>query len=218
MANFDGAFIFMPLAEAQAFFNLDGQANVIEVYLDDPDQIDKLRPPITAAEQRPMIDTDWRETNRAFFDVLAVEATVMFVILSLMVLVASLNIVSGIIMLVQDKARASRCCARWGRRAARSCASSSSSARRSARPAPAIGCVCGLLLAHNLDNLRRFLSWLTGVNLFPAEIYNLAGLPTRVEPTDIVAVVLLALLLSLAATIYPVLARRAARSGRGAAL
>ena len=74
MANFDGAFIFMPLAEAQAFFNFDGQANVIEVYVDDPDHIDRMQPAITAAEQRPMIDTDWRETNRTFFDVLAVEA------------------------------------------------------------------------------------------------------------------------------------------------
>ncbi len=136
MANFDGAFIFMPLAEAQGFFNLDGQANVIEVYVDDPDHIDRLKPAIDAAEQRPMIDTDWRETNRTFFDVLSVEASVMFVILSLIVLVAALNIISGLIMLVKDKSRAVRCCARWGRRAGRFCASSSSPARRSALREP----------------------------------------------------------------------------------
>ena len=70
MATFDGTFVFMPLPEAQSYFNLDGQANVIEVYVDDPDHIDALRDAISAAEQRPMIDTDWRQLNKSFFDVL----------------------------------------------------------------------------------------------------------------------------------------------------
>ena len=105
MATFDGTFVFMPLPEAQAYFNLDGQANVIEVYVDDPDHIDAIRDPISAAEQRPMIDTDWRQLNKSFFDVLNVESNVMFAILTLIVLVAALNIISGLIMLVQDKAR-----------------------------------------------------------------------------------------------------------------
>ena len=209
MANFDNLFIFMPLAEAQAFFNADGEANVIEVYVADPDNIDRLKPAIAAAEQRKMIDTDWRDTNRAFFDVLKVEATVMFIILSLTVLVASLNIVSGMTTLVQDKARAVAVLRTMG-------------ATRGAilriflivgaiigAAGTAVGCLCGLVLAANLDNLRRLISWLTGVNLFPADIYNLSGLPVRIEAGDVVEVVLLALFLSLAATIYP--AWRAAR-------
>ena len=106
MSNFDGSFVFMPLSEAQAYFNLDGVVNLIEVYLDDPDGVDAMRPRITAAEQRPMIDTDWRQNDRSLIDVLGVEANVMFAILSLIVLVAALNIISGMIMLVQDKARA----------------------------------------------------------------------------------------------------------------
>ena len=106
MATFDNTFIFMPLAEAQTFFNYDGQANVIEVYVADPDNMDAMRKAIEPAEQRPMIDTDWRQLNRSFFDVLAVESNVMFAILALIMLVAALNIISGLIMLVQDKARA----------------------------------------------------------------------------------------------------------------
>ncbi len=106
MATFDNTFIFMPLAEAQTFFNQDGQANVIEVYVADPDDMDAMREEIEPAQQRPMIDTDWRQLNRSFFDVLAVESNVMFAILTLIVLVAALNIISGLIMLVQDKARA----------------------------------------------------------------------------------------------------------------
>jgi lipoprotein-releasing system permease protein len=203
MANFDGAFIFMPLAEAQGFFNLDGQANVIEVYVDDPDRIDAVKPAIQAAEQRPMIDTDWRETNRTFFDVLSVEASVMFVILSLIVLVAALNIVSGLIMLVQDKARAVAVLRTMG-------ATRGAIQRIFLITGAAIGfsgtfvgLIVGLVVAHNVEPLRRFLSWLTGVNLFPAEIYNLPGLPSRIETTDVAAVVAMALVLSLLATIYP---------------
>ena len=106
MATFDNTFIFMPLAEAQTFFNYEGQANVIEVYVADPDNMDAMRRAIEPAQQRPMIDTDWRQLNRSFFDVLAVEGNVMFAILALIMLVAALNIISGLIMLVQDKARA----------------------------------------------------------------------------------------------------------------
>src|SRR5271156_1627556 len=106
MTTFDSTFIFMPLEEAQTFFNQDGQANVIEVFVADPDDMDAMRRRIEPAQQRPMIDTDWRQLNRSFFDVLAVESNVMFAILGLIVLVAALNIISGLIMLVQDKARA----------------------------------------------------------------------------------------------------------------
>ena len=203
MANFDGAFIFMPLAEAQAFFNLDGQANVIEVYVNDPDHIDALKPAITAAEQRPMIDTDWRETNRTFFDVLAVEASVMFVILSLIVLVAALNIISGLIMLVQDKARAVAILRTMGATRGAILRIFLITGAAIGFAGTFVGLIAGLIVAYNVEPLRRFLSWVTGTNLFPAEVYNLSGLPSRIQSTDVLAVVAMALVLSLLATIYP---------------
>lgn len=203
MANFDGAFIFMPLAEAQAFFNLDAQANVIEVYVADPDHIDALKPAITAAEQRPMIDTDWRETNRTFFDVLAVEASVMFVILSLIVLVAALNIISGLIMLVQDKARAVAILRTMGATRGAILRIFLITGAAIGFAGTFVGMIAGLVVAYNVEPLRRVLSWLTGINLFPAEIYNLQGLPSRIQSTDVMAVVIMALVLSLLATIYP---------------
>jgi len=203
MATFDGTFIFMPLPEAQAYFNLDGQANVIELYVDDPDHIDAMRDRITAAEQRPMIGTDWRQLNSSFFDVLKVEANVMFAILTLIVLVAALNIISGMIMLVQDKARAIAVLRTMG-------------ATRGAilriflitgATIGVVGTVCGLILgllvAHNVEAIRKGLSYLLGVNLFPAEFYFLSQLPSRVDAADVIAVVAMALLLSIAATIYP---------------
>ena len=209
MANFDGSFIFMPIAEAQGFFNLDGQANVIEVYVDDPDHIDQLKPAISKAEGRPMIDTDWRETNRTFFDVLAVEASVMFVILSLIVLVAALNIISGLIMLVQDKARAVAVLRTMGATRGAILRIFFITGAAIGFAGTFVGLIVGLIVAHNVEPLRRFLSWVTGMNLFPAEVYNLPGLPSRIQTPDVLAVVAMALVLSLLATIYP--AWRAAR-------
>jgi lipoprotein-releasing system permease protein len=203
MAAFDGTFVFMPLAEAQAYFNLDGQANVIEVYLDDPDRIDAIRPLITAAEQRPMIDTDWRQNDRGLIDVLAVESNVMFAILSLIVLVAALNIISGMIMLVQDKARAIAVLRTMG-------ATRGAILRIFLITGATIGIVgtfcglgLGLLVAHNVEPIRKGLSYILGVNLFPSEFYYLSELPSRVETHDVAAVVVMALLLSIGATIYP---------------
>ena len=104
MSIYDNTFVFLPLPEAQAYFNLDGQVNVIEVYVDDPDRMDGMRDRIEPALQRPMIMVDWRERDRTFFDALNVERNVMFAILTLIVIVAMLNIISGLIVLVQDKA------------------------------------------------------------------------------------------------------------------
>ncbi|HEY1940484.1 MAG TPA: lipoprotein-releasing ABC transporter permease subunit [Roseiarcus sp.] len=203
MATFDGTFVFMPLPEAQAYFNLDGQANVIEVYVDDPDHIDALRDRISAAEQRPMIDTDWRQLNKNFFDVLNVEANVMFSILTLIVLVAALNIISGLIMLVQDKARAIAVLRTMGATRGAIMRIFLITGATIGVVGTACGLALGLAVAHNVEAIRKGLSWLLGVNLFPSEFYFLSQLPSRVETHDVIAVVLMTLFLSFAATIYP---------------
>ncbi|MBV8440951.1 MAG: lipoprotein-releasing ABC transporter permease subunit [Hyphomicrobiales bacterium] len=203
MATFDNTFIFMPLAEAQTFFNYDGQANVIEVYVADPDNMDAMRKAIEPAEQRPMIDTDWRQLNRSFFDVLAVESNVMFAILALIMLVAALNIVSGLIMLVQDKARAIAVLRTMGATRGAVMRIFLITGATIGVVGTGVGLVLGLLVAHNVEPIRRGLAWLTGANLFPSEFYFLSQLPSRVETTDVLAVVALALFLSIAATIYP---------------
>jgi lipoprotein-releasing system permease protein len=203
MATFDNTFVFMPLAEAQAYFNLDGQANVIEVYLDEPERIDAMRDRITAAEQRPMIDTDWRQLNKSFFDVLQVEANVMFAILTLIVLVAALNIISGLIMLVQDKARAIAVLRTMGATRAAIMRIFLIIGATIGFVGTACGLVLGLIVAENVEPIRKGLSWLTGRNLFPAEFYYLSQLPSRVDARDVIAVAALAFILSLLATIYP---------------
>jgi lipoprotein-releasing system permease protein len=203
MATFDNTFIFMPLAEAQTFFNYDGQANVIEVYVSDPDNMDAMRRAVESAEQRPMIDTDWRQLNRSFFDVLAVESNVMFAILALIMLVAALNIISGLIMLVQDKARAIAVLRTMGATRGAVMRIFLITGATIGVVGTVVGLVLGLFVAYNVEPIRKGLSWLTGANLFPAEFYFLSQLPSRVEPRDVAAVVALALFLSIAATIYP---------------
>ena len=203
MSTFDNTFIFMPLAEAQTFFNLEGQANVIEVYVADPDDIDAMRRKIEPAQRRPMIDTDWRQLNRSFFDVLAVESNVMFAILTLIMLVAALNIISGLIMLVQDKARAIAVLRTMGATRGAVMRIFLITGATIGVVGTGVGLVLGLVVAHNVEAIRRSLAWLTGANLFPSEFYFLSQLPSRVETTDVVAVVALALFLSIAATIYP---------------
>jgi lipoprotein-releasing system permease protein len=203
MSNFDNTFVFLPLSEAQAYFNKDGQADVIEVYVDDPDHMDGMRERIEPVLQRPMIEVDWRERDRTFFDALNVERNVMFAILTLIVLVAALNIISGLIMLVQDKARAIAVLRTMGATRGAVMRIFLITGATIGIVGTACGLVFGLIVAHNVEAIRQGLNWLLGVNLFPAEIYSLSQLPSKVEPGDVIAVVSMTLFLSLAATIYP---------------
>ncbi len=203
MSIYDAGYIFMPLTEAQAYFNLEGQANLLEVYVDRPDDIDALKPAIELAEQRPMIATDWREFNKSFFDVLTVESNVMFAILMLIVLVAALNIVSGLIMLVQDKGRAIAIFRTMGatRGAIQRIFLLTGSAIGVAGTLVGLG--LGLLIATHVETIRHWLNAVFGLNIFPADFYYLSALPSLVEPRDVMVVVGLSLFLSFAATIYP---------------
>src|SRR5215468_1429084 len=103
MSEYDGAIVFMPLPEAQLYFNRAGDVTAIEVYTTNPDRIDVFRKLVTDAASRPIFMIDWRQRNATFFNALQVERNVMFLILTLIILVAALNIISGLIMLVKDK-------------------------------------------------------------------------------------------------------------------
>ncbi|MGO9418189.1 FtsX-like permease family protein, partial [Roseiarcus sp.] len=139
----------------------------------------------------------------SFFDVLAVESNVMFAILALIMRVAALNIISGLIMLVQDKARAIAVLRTMGATRGAVMRIFLITGATIGVVGTGVGLVLGLLVAHNVEPIRHFLAWLTGENLFPSEFYFLSQLPSRVEATDVIAVVALALFLSIAATIYP---------------
>ncbi|MBV9078819.1 MAG: lipoprotein-releasing ABC transporter permease subunit [Methylobacteriaceae bacterium] len=203
MSEFDASFVYIPLADAQTFFNREGDATVIEVFLDNADRVDEARAAIDMAAERPILVTDWRQRNRTFFSALEVERNVMFLILTLIVLVAALNIVSGLIMLVKDKSSDIAILRTMG-------ATRGAVMRVFLLTGASIGVVgtlagfaLGLVFSLNIESIRQFLSRLTNTNLFPAELYFLSRLPAEVNGREVVTVVTLALGLSLLATLYP---------------
>mgnify|MGYP002631051612 FL=1 len=203
MSEYDSAMVFMPLKEAQAYFNRAGDVTAIEVYTDDPDKVDQYRKDVQAAAKRPIFMIDWRQRNATFFNALQVERNVMFLILTLIVLVAALNIVSGLIMLVKDKGQDIAILRTMG-------ASQGSIMRVFLITGAAIGVVgtlvgflLGVVVCKNIESIRQFLSWMTSTELFSPELYFLSHLPANMDSGETTAVVLMALVLSLLATLYP---------------
>lgn len=203
MSEYDNAMVFMPLKEAQAYFNRSSDVTAIEVYTDDPDRVDAYRKAVQEAAQRPIFMIDWRQRNATFFNALQVERNVMFLILTLIVLVAALNIVSGLIMLVKDKGSDIAILRTMG-------ATQGSIMRVFLITGAAIGVVgtlvgflLGVVVCLNIESLRQFMSWLTNTELFSPELYFLSRLPADMDTGETAAVVVMALVLSFLATLYP---------------
>lgn len=203
MSEYDAAFVFMPITEAQAYFNRPNDVTAIEVYTTDPDRIDEFRKSVTEAAGRPIFMVDWRQRNATFFNALQVERNVMFLILTLIVLVAALNIISGLIMLVKDKGGDIAILRTMG-------VSQGSIMRVFLITGASIGVVgtvigflVGTVICMNIEAIRRFISWLTNTELFSPELYFLSKLPAEMDAGETFAVVLMALTLSLLATLYP---------------
>jgi len=209
MYEYDGTIVFMPLAEAQLYFNKENDVTAIDIFVSDPDQVQEMRPRIEDAIDRPALVTDWTQRNVSFFNALEVERNVMFVILTLIVLVAALNIISGLIMLVKDKGSDIAILRTMG-------ASRGSIMRIFLITGASIGIVgtfagfaIGTLIALNAESIRKALSYITGTEIFPPAIYFLSELPISLEFSDTMSVLVMSLTLSFLATLYP--AWRAAR-------
>jgi lipoprotein-releasing system permease protein len=203
MSEYDSSFVFMPLKEAQAYFNRPNDVTAIEIYTDNPDKVDEYRKAVAEAAQRPIFMVDWRQRNSTFFNALQVERNVMFLILTLIVLVASLNIISGLIMLVKDKGSDIAILRTMG-------ATQGSIMRIFLITGAAIGVVgtlvgflLGVIICLNIENIRQFISWLTNTELFSPELYFLSKLPAEISIGETAAVVIMALTLSFLATLYP---------------
>ena len=214
MFEYDAGLVFMPFDQAQVFFKLtQGEqrfTSMVEVLVDEPGNAVPLANQLRTSEiaQRYRIQ-DWQQTNSHFFNALQVERNVMFLILTLIILVAAFNIISSLIMLVRDKGRDIAILRTMG--ASRGavlriffiCGSSIGII------GTLLGVVLGLSFALNIDAIKQWLEGMTGAELFAAEVYFLSNLPAEVIPEEVVKVVLMALGLSLLATWYP--ARRAAK-------
>ncbi|ASV87702.1 MULTISPECIES: lipoprotein-releasing ABC transporter permease subunit [Ochrobactrum] len=203
MSEYDASIVMMPLSEAQLFFNQEGKVQSLEIFVDNPDKVDAMRAPVEEVAARQISLVDWRQRNQTFFSALQVERNVMFMILTLIVLVAALNIISGLIMLVKDKGRDIAILRTMG-------ATRGAVMRIFLMTGAAIGVtgtlagvVLGVVVCLNVERIRQFFSWLSGTTLFNPELYFLSTLPAKMDVGETVSVIAMALILSFIATIFP---------------
>ena len=210
MNEYDSTFVFLPMAAAQLFFQTGEAVNQVEVFVDDPLNARGVNNAIRAAAGRPLRILDWQDANSSFFNAVKVERNVMFLILTLIIIVAAFNIVSSLIMLVKDKGRDIAVLRTMGAtrgnvmRIFLLCGASVGVMGTS------IGFLLGLVFCLNIESIRQFIQTLSGTELFSAEIYFLTQLPAVVDPKEVMQVVGMGLGLSLLATLYP--SWRAART------
>ncbi len=203
MSQYDETIAFLPLEQAQAFFNSPGSVSALELMLDHPDAVNAVRPELASLLPPNLVMSDWRERNATFYNTLKVERNVMFLILTLIVLVAALNIISGLIMLVKDKSSSIAILRTMG-------------ATRGAimrvffitgASIGVVGTLAGLLLGVvvclNIESIREFIAYVTNTNLFSPDVYFLSRLPADMDLWEVVTVVIMALSLSVLATLYP---------------
>jgi lipoprotein-releasing system permease protein len=202
-ADFDRAYIFMPLEQSQLFFGKEGVWEVIEMKVAEPDQVEKMLAPVQQAAGAGNVVTDWRTRLAAFWGALKVERVAMSIILGLVVAIAAMNIISGIVMLVKNKTRDIAILRTVG-------ASPSSILRIFFISGAAIGIggtiaglVLGLLFCLNIGSIQHFIEGVTGVQLFNADVYMLDGIPALVDPWDVTWVAVFSFLMSCLASLPP---------------
>ena len=209
MYEYNNGFIFMDLPSAQQFFRLPGKVNSIEVMAKNTDIADKIKDDLVMAVGNTAAIYDWRKANSSFLNALAVERNVMFLILTLIILVAAFNIISSMIMLVKDKGKDIAIMRTMGATSGNMLSIFTLTGASIGFAGTIFGALLGIAFASNIESIRQFLESISGTELFAAEIYFLSQLPAIIIWKDIVIVVTMAFGLSVAATIYP--AWRAAR-------
>ena len=203
MYEYDSSFVFMPLKNAQVYFKMPGAVSNLEVFVTHPDDAIAIGRDISKEMKGKARIHDWQRVNASFFNAIQVERNVMFLILTLIILVAAFNIISSLIMLVKDKGKDIAILRTMG-------ATSGMIMRIFFIAGASVGTIgtmagfgLGLAFTKNIETIRQWIQGLTGTDLFAAEIYFLSKLPAVVDPSEVVAVVLMGLGLSFLATLYP---------------
>ncbi len=213
VAIYDKSVVYMPLPAAQSFFKLGEGVSNIEVYVDNPDNVARRTYEIKAAlgvdyEDKIQIH-DWKKANNSLFQAVIVERNVMFIILTLIILIAAFNILSSLIMLVKDKSRDIAIMRTMGATQGNILRIFFLTGASIGIVGTLIGVTAGLLFTYNIEHIRHLLESMSGADLFNAEIYFLTRLPSKVDPLEVVLTAGIALVLTFLSTIYP--AWRAAR-------
>jgi len=211
MNEYDTAYVFLPLDAAQIFFQKQAEATQIEVMVGDPDRVGAVRRAVYAAlEGTPVQVIDWTQSNNSFFAAVQVEQNVMFLILTLIILVAAFNVVSSLIMMVKDKTRDIAVLRTLGAgrgavmRIFLMCGASVGIT------GTVVGTLIGVVFCRNIETIQHWVETATGTRVFNPEVYYLTHLPARLDWREVAQVIVMALALSLLATLYP--SWRAART------
>ncbi len=203
MYEYDANFIFMPLDTAQVYFGLGKAVTNIDITIDDDKYLNAVREALEQSLGGSAYVYDWKQSNAAFFNAIEVERNVMFIILTLIILVAAFNIITGLIMLVKDKGRDVAVLRTMGATKGMIMRIFFIDGAFIGVVGTALGLVLGLLFCENIEEIRQGLQAMLGRDLFSAEIYFLSKLPAKVDTAEVASVVLISLLLSFAATLYP---------------
>ncbi|MDD5586510.1 MAG: lipoprotein-releasing ABC transporter permease subunit [Alphaproteobacteria bacterium] len=204
MFEYDNGFIFMPLKAAQTFFRTGTGISSLEVFVKSPHDFSRVKTSIVEALKGTSTRLlDWQQSNASFFTALQVERNVMFLILSLIIMVAAFNIISGMIMLVKDKGRDIAVLRTMGATRGMVMRIFFLSGASIGVLGTLLGLGLGLLIAGNIERVRQAIQHMTHTELFSAEIYFLTHLPAVIDWGEVTQVVLMALTLSFLATLYP---------------
>jgi lipoprotein-releasing system permease protein len=201
--EYDNSYVFMPLEAAQLYYKYPQSASEIEIVLDDPDRIGAAVTAIQARIGTQFNIISWEQAYASFFGAIQVERNVMFLILTLIIVVAAFNVISGQIMLVKDKGRDIAILRTMGATRGMIMRIFLLSGASIGVVGTAAGFALGLAFADNIESVRQAMQFLLRTKLFPEEVYFLSKLPAIVEPNEVISVVVMSLVLSLLATLYP---------------
>jgi lipoprotein-releasing system permease protein len=204
MFEYDNNFIFMPLEAAQAFFLTGEGVSSLEIFVNTPQNLRKIRGDIIATVKLPTYRLlDWQQNNSSFFTALQVERNVMFLILTMIILVAAFNIISSLIMLVKDKSHDIAILRTMGATRGMIMRIFFLNGASIGIIGTFVGFVLGLFIATHIEGLRQIVQYITKTDPFSPEVYFLTRMPSVIDPREITQVVLMALGLSFLATLYP---------------
>lgn len=203
MYEYDSGYIFMPLSTAQKYLNIENSVTHIDLFLSDAEQSETVVKALDALLPDGFVIRDWRDLNRGFVGALQVESSVMFLILLLIVIVAAFNIISSLVMLVKDKNKDIAVLRTFG-------VSRKSMMKIFILSGTSIGIIgatfgtfLGVLMAVYIEPIRKFFQFITGRDLFPAQLYSLSELPSKLVPSTVISIAIIAIALAFLATLYP---------------
>ena len=201
--DYDNAFVVMPMEDAQTLLMLGNDVGMVEVQVSDPDNVEEILAPLQPALRGKGLIVDWRQMNSALFEALAVERVAMFVVLSLIILVAVFNILSSLIMLVRAKTRDIAILRTMGASRAAMMKIFVTVGVIIGSLGILLGCAIGAIFLFFRQGVVNFVQIITGQNLWDPSVRFLSELPAKTDPVEVTAIVVIALLMSFLATLYP---------------